>query len=139
MPIPATIECTIRSSRACFWARAVPLKTASVAGLGGVTIRVAGRSSVVPGDSEVPIEALGEAARRLAAGGAVDGMGSADGHGHLEGRQFAPGARADAPLREAVADLEGSFIEALGRGDARAAVGFLLDLDSTVSGRIRHG
>jgi hypothetical protein len=47
-------------------------RTASVSGLGGVTVRVAGRSAVFPGGREVPIEAFGEAARELAAGQAVD-------------------------------------------------------------------
>jgi hypothetical protein len=42
--------------------------TATVSGLGGVTIRVGGRSTVVPGGSEVHIEALAQAARALAAG-----------------------------------------------------------------------
>ena len=38
-----------------------------------------------------------------------------------------------------MAELEGSFIEALGRGDMRTAVGALLDLDSAISARVRHG
>jgi cysteinyl-tRNA synthetase len=38
-----------------------------------------------------------------------------------------------------MAELEGSFIEALGRGDTRAAVGALLDLDSAISARVRLG
>ncbi len=41
---------------------------ASVLGLGGVTIRVDGRSAVFPGGSEVTIASLGDAARALAAG-----------------------------------------------------------------------
>jgi cysteinyl-tRNA synthetase len=38
-----------------------------------------------------------------------------------------------------MAELEGSFVEALGRGDTRAAVGALLDLDSAISARVRRG
>jgi cysteinyl-tRNA synthetase len=38
-----------------------------------------------------------------------------------------------------MADLEGTFIEALGRGDSRTAVGALLDLDTAISARVRHG
>jgi cysteinyl-tRNA synthetase len=38
-----------------------------------------------------------------------------------------------------MADLEGIFIEALGRGEMRTAVGALLDLDSEISARVRHG
>ena len=45
---------------------------ASVTGLGGVTVRVGGRSAVFPGGSEVAVDAFGEAARELAAGLEVD-------------------------------------------------------------------
>ena len=38
-----------------------------------------------------------------------------------------------------MAELEGTFIEALGRGDTRTAVGALLDLDSAIAARVRHG
>ena len=38
-----------------------------------------------------------------------------------------------------MAELEGTFVEALGRGDMRAAVGALLDLDSAISARVRAG
>ncbi len=117
--------------------------TASVAGLGSVTVRVVGRSYVVPAGNEVAIEALGEAARRLAVGGgAADAAGPEQPGVSGAGRSDLGASalrRPDAPLRDAVAELEGSVIEALGRDDARAAVGFLLDLESTVSGRIRSG
>ena len=46
--------------------------TAAVAGLGGATVRVGGRSAVFRSGGEVPIAALGEAARELAAGLTVD-------------------------------------------------------------------
>jgi hypothetical protein len=118
--------------------------TAAVTGLGGATVRVAGRSAVFATGSEVAIEALGEAARELAAGQEVDvdrefvrphhgAAGDAAGGG-TDGRP-APAA----PLRDAMDDLEGTFIEALGRGDTRTAVGALLDLDSAISARVRHG
>jgi cysteinyl-tRNA synthetase len=38
-----------------------------------------------------------------------------------------------------MAEREGAFIEALGRGDMRTAVGALLDLDSEISARVRAG
>jgi len=111
--------------------------TAAVLGLGGVTVRVAGRAAVFPGGREVAIEALGEAARELAAGHAVDvdrefGNGR---HGIADGSP----AVVAAPLQDSVAELDGSFIEALGRGDIRTAVGALLDLDSAISARVRRG
>ncbi len=111
--------------------------TASVSGLGGATVRVGGRSAVFRSGTEVPLTALGEAARELAAGQAVD-----------VDREFVgarPGGTAARPtpvaatLRDTTADLEGTFIEALGRGDLRTAVGALLDLDSAISARVRQG
>jgi cysteinyl-tRNA synthetase len=38
-----------------------------------------------------------------------------------------------------MAELEGSFVAALDRGDTRAAVAALLDLDSAISARLRQG
>jgi hypothetical protein len=111
--------------------------TATVSGLGGVTVRVAGRSAVFRSGSEVPIEAFGGAARELAAGQAVDV--DREFGGARPGVATGAGPRAVAPLRDAMAELEGAFIEALGRGDTRAAVGALLDLDSAISARVRAG
>jgi len=111
--------------------------SATVSGLGGVTVRVAGRSAVFRSGSEVPIEAFGGAARELAAGQAVDV--DREFGGARPGIATGAGSRAPAPLRDAMAELEGAFIEALGRGDTRAAVGALLDLDSAISARVRAG
>jgi cyanophycinase-like exopeptidase len=115
--------------------------TASVAGLGAVTIRVAGRSTVFPTGSAVRIDVLADAARALAAGareGAAD-PGGRDGAVGSEGLG-APASRGTRPhLRDAMAELEGAFIEALDRGDTRTAVGALLDLDSAIQARIRAG
>jgi hypothetical protein len=112
---------------------------AMVTGLGGVTVRVGGRSAVFPGGSEVAVDAFGEAARELAAGLEVDVerefVRQDAAAAVIEGRP----AAAALPLRDAMADLEGTFIDALGRGDMRAAVGALLDLDSAISARVRHG
>lgn len=118
--------------------------TASVTGLGGATVRVNGRSAVFPAGSEVAIEALGAAARELAAGQEVDvdrefvrphHGATGDGAGGGPDGRPAPAV----PLRDAMDDLEGTFIEALGRGDTRTAVGALLDLESAISARVRHG
>ena len=115
-------------------------RTASILGLGGVTIRVGGRSSVFPSGSEVPIETLAEVARGLAAGETVDigwepGLSGAG----RSGARANKGPKAASPLRDEMAELEGTFIDALARGDTRAAVGALLALDSTISARIRGG
>ncbi len=111
--------------------------TAAVSGLGGATVRIGGRSAAFPSGSEVPIEALGTAARELAAGQTVD-VAREFGEARPGGRA-AMGTRPAAPLRDAMAQLEGTFVEALDRGDARAAVGALLDLDSAISARVRAG
>jgi hypothetical protein len=115
-------------------------RTASVSGLGGITVRVGGRSAVVPGGSEIPIGMLDDLARGLAAGETGDAgreAGATD-----AGR---PGAQVDGPRRSAgplgdhMAELEGSFVHALDDGNTRDAVGALLELDSAISARIRHG
>jgi len=115
-------------------------RTAAVAGLGSVTVRVAGRNAVFPSGSQVAIETMAEVARGLAAGEAVD-VGWEPGLGDRDGgvRPRAEASRAPEPLRDEVANLEGAFIEALGSRDARAAVTALLDLDSAIEGRIRAG
>jgi hypothetical protein len=111
--------------------------TAAVSGLGGVTVRVAGRGAVFPGGREVAIDAFSEAARELAAGQAVDV--DREFGDRRPGTAGSSPAVVAAPLRDSMAELEGSFIEALGRGDIRAAVGALLDLDSAISARVRRG
>lgn len=117
---------------------------AEVTGLGGVTVRVSGRSAVFAAGSEVAIEAFGEAARELAAGLDVDVdrefvRPAHAGRGAVTDRAGSTDRAVRAPLRDAMADLEGTFIEALGRDDMPTAVGALLDLDSAISARIRHG
>ena len=119
--------------------------SASVSGLGGVTIRVAGRSAVYPSGSETAIEALAEAARALASGGAPDvSMGSGAGAGDVSGADAADvvagqAARGGEPIGHESADLEGTFFAALAGGDTGAAVAALLDLDAATEARIRGG
>ena len=113
--------------------------TAAVSGLGGVTVRVGRRSAVFGSGREVSIEAFGEAARELAAGQAVDIDREFGGSRAGAGTGVAEPAPLAGPLRDSMAALEGTCIEALGRRDMRTAVGALLDLDSAISARIRKG
>jgi cyanophycinase-like exopeptidase len=107
---------------------------ASVAGLGGVTVRVDGRSTRFGPGATLSIEALGEAARALAAGDATDAVHDAAlAGGPPDIRPVGP------PLRDAVADLEGTFVAALARGETREAVAALLDLDAAIAARLRQG
>ena len=119
-------------------------RTATVAGLGGVTIRVNGRSTVFPSGSAVAIQALADAARSLASGETAvppaDGVDGIAGHDEVPGDDATSGPpRAAEHIRDEMAELEGSFIDALGRGDGRAAVAALLDLDSAIEARMRAG
>ncbi|MEO8470249.1 MAG: hypothetical protein ABI573_11365 [Chloroflexota bacterium] len=127
---------------------------ASVAGLGGVTIRSAGDATFLPSGSELPIQGLGEIAADLAAGrtvaigweapdrGADPGSGS---RAFGRARSTAGGvadsdaARQPLALREAAAEHEGAFLDALGRGDTRSAVAALLEFDDAIAARLRAG
>jgi hypothetical protein len=116
--------------------------TASISGLGGVTVRVTGRSTVFPAGSTVRIEELSGAARVLATGsGDRDTDAAGAGRDGGPGRDGAPAAIGGTRphLRDEMAELEGAFIEALDRGDTRTAVGALLDLGTAIQARIRSG
>jgi hypothetical protein len=116
--------------------------TAAVTGLGGATVRAAGRSAVFPAGSEMPIEALAEVARELAAGQEIDidrEYGGPDAGGTAGSLASGQASVTVAPLRDEMEELEGAFVEALGQGDMRAAVGALLELDSAINARIRQG
>jgi len=107
---------------------------ASIAGLGGVTVRVDGRSTRFVAGTTLSVEALGEAARALAAGDATDMVHDAAlAGGPSEARPAAP------PVRDAMADMEGTFVAALERGQTREAVAALLDLDAAIAARLRQG
>ncbi len=110
-------------------------RTASVAGLGGVTVRVDGRSAVLPAGSTVTLDAIAARARDLARGAAPDFRDAADtteqGPATIGAAPASPGT--------AIPDLEGSFVDALALGDMRAAVAALLELDSAISARVRSG
>jgi hypothetical protein len=108
--------------------------TASVAGLGGVTIRAQGRSVVFPAGTETTIDALAESARTI-------GRST----GWLPGAEpatvFAAGATPPVrgSLPDTVAQREGTFVQALEAHDARAAAAALLELDSDIEGHLRAG
>ena len=109
---------------------------ATISGLGGVTVRVDGRSTRFTGGQGIAIEALGEAARSLAAGDAADAvhqvaLATAD--------MGARPARGPAPLLDEMAQLEGTFIAALGEGHVPDAVAAILDLDAAIGARVRAG
>ena len=115
-------------------------RVAAVSGLGGVTVRVGGRSTTFPAGAEVPIDAFADVARGLAAGEAVDvGWDPAAAAQGRPGRPGTTGARAAEPIHSEMTDLEGAFIVAIGAGDGRAAVAALLDLDSAIEARTRAG
>jgi cyanophycinase-like exopeptidase len=115
-------------------------RTAAVFGLGGVTVRVDGRSTVFASGSTVGIDTLADVARELAAGEAVAGAWTPGSEGAprpglVAGETFRPAA----PIQDQMALLEGTFVDALGQGDGRAAVAALLDLDSAIEARTRAG
>ena len=115
--------------------------SASISGLGGVTVRVDGRSAVFPSGSEVPIEALAEAARSLASGGAPDvsvGPGGAGADATLGDPVASQAPRTATTIAQASAELEGAFFAALAGGDTAAAVAALLDFDTAIESK-SHG
>jgi hypothetical protein len=114
-------------------------RTATVSGLGGVTIRVDGRATVFPSGSEVEIDTFATVARDLAAGEAVDIGWEPNAASAGTGRAGGSGPAAGGSLRDETATLEGVVIAALGHDDSRTAVGALLDLDTAIEARIRAG
>jgi cyanophycinase-like exopeptidase len=99
--------------------------TASVLGLGTVTVRKDGRSTVFPAGSEVPIAELSAATRGGAAPVASAPAAVSAGAGPTE----TPPVR---PLREEVANLERIFSASLEECDAPAAVRAILTLEETI-------
>ena len=106
--------------------------TASVTGLGGVTVRVDGRSTRFAHGSTIDIEAIGEAARALALGQTPEIAAS-------RGRSAVHSSRPPAPLLDDMANLEGAFVAALEANDTAGAVSALLDLDEAIATRVRAG
>jgi cysteinyl-tRNA synthetase len=109
---------------------------ASIVGLGGVPVRVAGRRTRFAAGTEIAIDALGEAARGLAAGQSADAVRAAALAGvEPSVRQGRPAV----PLRDEMTELEGAFIAALERGAIPDAVAALLDLDAAIEARLHSG
>ncbi len=118
-------------------------RTADVFGLGGVTIRVDGRSRTFPNGSETTIDALAETADDLRTSGhpATAWIPTA-----RSGRRSGPGpdrpAADQAPagsLRDHVSRIEGAFVDALAERDVHAAVSAILELDETIERRVGAG
>jgi hypothetical protein len=103
---------------------------ATVVGLGGVTVRIDGRSHVFPAGTEMAIEAIAQAARELGSSGArVDPSRAA----------IAPPDPGAADRSADLAALEREFAGALVRGETHAAVTALLAFESSLEGRARSG
>jgi len=114
-------------------------RTATVAGAGGATVRVQGRSVVFPSGSAMPIDDLGVAARRLRSGSATGDAeeGRTGAGGAAGGQASAPteGAAArpeEGGLAAGVAREERAFDEAVARRDVPAAVAAILALEETI-------
>jgi hypothetical protein len=117
-------------------------RTATVLGLGGVTVRANGRSRVLPNGTEVPIEALATAAAEVGTGSMDDRADrwAAGGGPGRDGTDAADDAVAvGGPLRDEVGRLEGAIVAALADGDAGRAVGGLLALDQVIERRVGAG
>lgn len=110
---------------------------ASVAGLGGVTVRVDGRSARFESGASFGIEALGEAARGLAAGQSAESVHDTALAGSASPER--PIRPAVGPVRQEMQELEGSFVAALDAGQVRDAVAALLALDDSINARVRAG
>ncbi len=120
-------------------------RTAAVAGPGGVTVRVRGRSMVYPTGSTVSIDEIRDAAAALRSGAAsatratggtqvaADRAGAAvpgAGATRVPGADPTGGPR-EGGLAETVADDERAFDTAIAQRDATAAVAAILSLEET--------
>src|SRR3954464_11285628 len=111
--------------------------SATVAGLGGVTVRVAGQSARIASGTQLPIAALADAARGLAEGRSVATV-------ELDAARSRPVGGASSrprpePLPDEMRRLEGAFVASLDQRDIRASVAALLELDEAITARIRAG
>lgn len=100
--------------------------SASVLGLGTVTVRKDGRSTVFPAGTELPIAELVAAASATGGGTAATQLPAAASVGVLAE------ASSSRPLREEVANLERIFQTSLDDCDAPAAVRAILALEETI-------
>lgn len=100
--------------------------TAAVEGLGGVTVRVAGRSHVLPTGTVTGLDSLAGTARSLAAAG-PPAQESAD--PGASGASAAPHRPTPAPLADEVRQLEATFDAQLAQDSVEDAVATLFALD----------
>ena len=116
-------------------------RTASVFGLGAVTVRVAGHSRVFAHGTRTTIEALADAAAELA-GRSPDETPTGPDSGR-PAPAIPPQPNDAAPsgglLHDEVAHLEGAFVDALTSRDVRSAVGALLGLEAAIERRVGAG
>lgn len=116
--------------------------TATVAGLGGATVRARGRSVVFQTGSTVPIDALREAAHGASARGTPGDRGGPSGPGDPARTHAGPTAEpptaiagteaGTGTLDDAVAASERAFAAGLAARDAARAVAAVLELEQTV-------
>ncbi len=101
-------------------------RTASVVGLGSVTIRKHGRSTVFPAGTEVTIDEIVSAAASTGSEEPAASVVQPAGVPVLEA------AQTSTPLREEVARLEAIFSASLDECDAQSAVRTILALEETI-------
>ncbi len=123
-------------------------RVGTIAGLGVVTVRAAGRSQTFPTGSTLSVDEILATAAALAGGGGGGGGGGGAGRGGATvpgappaspdestagpaGRAPAP-TYTDSPLISLVREREGGFAVALGRRDVTAAVGEVLELEAQI-------
>ena len=118
--------------------------TASVLGLGGVTVRVRGESEVLAAGASLTIDQLRDTAAALrrgdpgrrrggtAAGAVVADAGTGGRSTQEPGAGAQPRARTDSPLLADVHGLEAQFERALDRRDVHTAVRAILSIESTL-------
>ncbi len=120
--------------------------TATVAGIGVVTVRSGGRSATFPAGSVLEVDDIQRAARELAMGGGSElagpgelespgagaGEGAVEGVGSTAGGQAGGPLPASAPITALVREHERAFADALEARDADAAVEAILALESDI-------
>ena len=112
-------------------------RTARVMGIGGVTVRLHGRSAVYPAGATLPIEELGETARRLAAGReAAPGSGNVLAEPLLSAAEGPPSegppSARRSPYLAQVQRVEEAFQAALAARDVPQAVTSTLEMERTI-------
>lgn len=116
-------------------------RTASVFGLGAVTVRVAGQSRVFAHGTRTTIEALIDAAAELAGRSPDEAPTGSDAGRPVAAIAPQPNdaALSGGLLHDEVAHLEGAFVDALTSRDVRSAVGALLGLEAAIERRVGAG